>query len=73
MEKELLEKMRSIWTDKKMMLEDAKSSEEKDIIDSAYHDLFTVEEVLSKLAGLTDSDFEYWNDLFWDSLKSNRR
>ena len=69
MDKEMLEKMRSIWNEKKMLLEDAKDSEENDLIDKAYHDLFTVEEVLSKLAGLTDIDFERWGELFWNDLK----
>lgn len=69
MEKEMLEKMKTVWTEQKMELEDAKDSEEKDLIDEAYHDLFIVEEVLSKIAGLTDRDFEQWNEQFRDSLK----
>lgn len=69
MEKELYQKMRDVWTEKKMLLEDAKDSNEQDIIDAAYHDLFTVEEVLSKIAGLTDIDYERWGELFWNDLK----
>ena len=69
MEKELYWKMREVWKEKKMELEDAKDSEQQDLIDKAYHDLFTVEEVLSKIAGLTDIDFERWGELFWNDLK----
>ena len=69
MEKEMLKKMRTVWTEKKIELEDAKDSEEKDLIDKAYHDLLIVEDVLSKIAGFTDIDFERWGELLWDDLK----
>ena len=68
MDKELLKKARSAWIDQKITLEDAKDSEDKELIDKAYHDLFTVEEVLSKIFGFIDRDFERWGEYFWNDI-----
>ena len=69
MDSELYNRVRSVWEDQKILLEDAKDSNDKDLIDRAYHDMFTVEETLSKLFGFTDLDYETWSDRFWNTTK----
>lgn len=69
MNRELLRRSRSAWIDQKILLEDAKDSEDKELIDKAYHDLFTAQEVLTKLFGFTDRDFERWEKYFWNDTK----
>lgn len=54
---------------KKIDLVIAKDSEEKDLIDMAYHDFLLVQEIISKQAGLNDIDFERWEEMFCNDLK----